>query len=284
VGAGLARRTHGECVSEAINRARGWPGHDVNGGTFKRGLANDAATNTKEAHARSAPFAAYIAHELRTALATQRALLELALTDPDADIAVWRDVGHVVLAACKRQERVLAACITLSRSDAELRRCEILDLAAIIAELLQSTDLHGHTATVSLEPAPTTGDPVLIERLLDSLLANAVRHNDARGWIAITASTKARRAVVSFENTGTPIPADELSRLFEPFEQVHPPGAHAGLGLGLAIVKAIADSHSAQISARARTGGGLRLEVAFPLAAVRREVRLSPGHASRLTP
>jgi len=42
---------------------------------------------------RSAPFAAYIAHELRTALATQRSLLELALSDPDADIAVWRDTN-----------------------------------------------------------------------------------------------------------------------------------------------------------------------------------------------
>ena len=48
------------------------------------------ATNPRRAHAGSAPFAAYIAHELGTALATQRALLELALTDPDADIAAFQ--------------------------------------------------------------------------------------------------------------------------------------------------------------------------------------------------
>jgi signal transduction histidine kinase len=264
--AGPAPRTQGqECRLHSQPRQRLTRPRRVNEEPLKRRLANDVATNTNGGHARSASFAAYIAHELRTALATQRALLELALTDPDADIAAWHEVGHDVLAACKQQERVLRACITLSRNEAEPGRCETLDLAAIIAELLQSTDLHGHTATVSLEPAPTTGDPVLIERLLDSLLANAVRHNDARGWIAITASTKARRAVVSFENTGTPIPADELSRLFEPFEQVHPPGAHAGLGLGLAVVKAIADAHGAHISAHPRSGGGLRLEVAFPL-------------------
>ena len=192
----------------------------MNEGTHKRGLANDAAAMTKEAHARSAPFAAYIAHELRTTLATQRALLELALTDSDADIAAWREVGHDVLASCKQQERVLTACITLSRGEAELDSCEILDLAAIVAELLQSTDLQGHTASVSLEPAPTSGDPVLIERLLDNLLANAVRHNDGSGWIAITAGIKARRAVITIENPGTPITAGELARLFEPFEQI----------------------------------------------------------------
>jgi signal transduction histidine kinase len=246
---------------------------------LERGLANDATTNTKEAHARSAPFAAYVAHELRTALATQRALLELALTDPDADIAAWCDVGREVLAACKRQERVLTACVTLSRSEAVGRR-ETLDLAAIIVELLQSADLQRQTATVSLEPAPTTGDRVLIERLLDNLLTNAVRHNDAGGWIAITTGTTAGRAVVTIENTGALIPAAELARLFEPFEQIHPQGPSAGLGLGLAVVKAIADAHGAQVNAQARPGGGLRLEVAFPLGSAPRDAVSLPVAAT----
>jgi signal transduction histidine kinase len=239
--------------------------------------ADDAVATMKEAHTRAAPFAAYIAHELRSPLATQRALLELALADPNADLAAWREVGHDLLAACKQQERVLAACITLSRSEAGLGRCEHVDLAAIAAELLHSTDLQGHTATVSLEPAPTTGDPVLIERLLDNLLANAIRHNRASGWIAVTARTEARRAVVAIENTGTAIRADELARLFEPFEQIHPQAVCAGLGLGLAVVKAIADAHAARISAQVRPGGGLRLEVAFPLRAAPREGAPQPG-------
>jgi signal transduction histidine kinase len=252
---------------------------------LERGLANDATTNTRAAHARSAPFAAYVAHELRTALATQRALVELALTDPEADIAAWRDVGHDVLAACKRQERVLTACLTLSRSEVALGPSEILDLAALLAELVQSADLQGRTATVSLEPAPTNGDPVLLERLLENLLTNAVRHSDAGGWIAITARTNARRAVVTIENTGTLIPADELARLFEPFEQFHPPGPHAGLGLGLAVVKAIADAHGARIGAQARPGGGLRLEVAFPsTSAPRAAVSLSRSRDGAVDP
>src|SRR5580658_7392718 len=119
-------------------------------------LTNNATAKMKEAQAGAAPFVAYIAHELRNSLATQRAILELTLADRNADVAVWRDAGHDVLAACRQQERVLAACI---------------------AGLLRSTDLGGFTTTVSLEPAATTGDQVLIERLLDNLLANAVRHN-----------------------------------------------------------------------------------------------------------
>jgi signal transduction histidine kinase len=212
---------------------------------------------------RETPFAAYIAHELRNPIAAQRALVELALADPTTDLTEWREIGQDVLDACKRQERLLAACIALSRGDVDLRRRETVDLAAVVAELLRATDLQGRTARVNLEPAVTRGDPVLLERLLDNLLTNAVRHNHAGGWIAVTAGTQARRAVVAVENTGAPIPCTEVSRLFEPFQRGRAPAVSGGLGLGLAVVKAIADAHGARLSARVRPGGGLRIEVGF---------------------
>jgi len=52
-------------------------------------------------------FAAYVAHELRTPLATQRALLELALTDPSTDAVAWHEIANDVLESCKQQERLL---------------------------------------------------------------------------------------------------------------------------------------------------------------------------------
>jgi signal transduction histidine kinase len=63
-------------------------------------------------------FAACLAHELRTPLATQRALLELALADPNTDAAGWREIGEDVFAACRQQERLLEACLTLAHSKA----------------------------------------------------------------------------------------------------------------------------------------------------------------------
>jgi signal transduction histidine kinase len=213
----------------------------------------------------TAPFAAYIAHELRSPLATQRALLELALTDRDADTNAWREIGYEVLDACLQQERLLEACLVLTRSEAGLDRCELVDISSLTARLLRLADLNGLTVDVRLDPAPTNGDAALIERLLHNVLANAVRHNRAGGWIAITAGCSRSETLFTIENTGDSIPADELARLFEPFRRSPNGRSPAGFGLGLAIVRAIADAHGARITARARPSGGLRVEVAFPL-------------------
>jgi signal transduction histidine kinase len=62
------------------------------------------------------------------------------------------------------------------------------------------------------------------------------------------------------------IPADELARLFQPFQRLshHPGPSDDGFGLGLAIVRAIANAHDAAVTAQAPTGGGLRIDIDFP--------------------
>jgi K+-sensing histidine kinase KdpD len=62
------------------------------------------------------------------------------------------------------------------------------------------------------------------------------------------------------------IPAGELARLFRPFQRLNSNAAASadGVGLGLAIVQAIADAHDATLTARARPGGGLRIDIGFP--------------------
>ena len=215
---------------------------------------------------RPAPFAAYIAHELRTPLAAQRALLELVLADPTADVATWREIGGDVLGAWMQQERLLEACLTLARSQGGPQRCEPVDLAAIAAEALDTHDPIGLESVVALEPARTTGDRALVERLAANLVSNAIRHNIVGGRIEIATHAESGRAVLSVANTGPAIPAGELNRLFRPFERFssHADIAADGVGLGLAIVREIATAHDAIVTARARTGGGLGIVVAFP--------------------
>ncbi len=215
-------------------------------------------------------FVACVAHELRAPLATQRALLELALADPNADVVDWREIGEDVLHACRRQERLLESCLALARSRGRLQRCEPVDLAAIAAEALRAHDLSELESVVALEPAWTTGDPDLLERLAANLVSNAIRHNVDGGRIEVATHTESGRSpfsVLLVANTGPPVPAAELPRLFQPFQRLNanPMTLSDGVGLGLAIVEAIALAHSALVTARSRTGGGLRIDIAFPL-------------------
>jgi signal transduction histidine kinase len=211
-------------------------------------------------------YAAYVAHELRTPLATQRVLLELALADRSADVASWRATGEDVLAACRRQERLLEACFTLARSRGRTEQSEPIDVSLIVTGVLRAHDLGGLERVVVLEPAWTSGDPDLLECLVANLVSNAIRHNVAGGRIDVATHAEGGRAALSIANTGPPIPAGELRRLFQPFQRLSssPKRFSEGLGLGLAIVQAIADVHSAIVTARVRVGGGLEIEVSFP--------------------
>jgi len=211
-------------------------------------------------------FLAYAAHELRSEVALQRTLTEVALADPSADTAALREMGERVVAACVRQERLLEALLTLSRSECARLRREPVDLAATAAEVLRAHGHHGLRGTIALEPARTTGNPLLVERLVANLVANAIRHNVPGGRLDIATNTAAGLATFMITNTGPVIPSGELTRLFQPFQRLRP---HAGpcadgVGLGLAIVQAIATSQDATVTARARAGGGLRIDVGFP--------------------
>jgi signal transduction histidine kinase len=217
-------------------------------------------------------FVAFAAHELRGEITVQLALAEATLADPHTDAAALREMGEGIVAGCWRQERLLEALLTLSRSEYGRLRREPVDLAATTAEVLRAHDHPGLITTTALEPARATGDPRLIERLVTNLVANAIRHNIPGGRLDIATRPAAGRATFTIANTGPVIPADELARLFQPFQRLsnHPGPSDDGFGLGLAIVRAIANAHDATVTAQAPNGGGLRIDIDFPTETPRR--------------
>jgi signal transduction histidine kinase len=217
-------------------------------------------------------FVANASHELRTPLTRAQTVAEVALGDPEATVDTLRASHERVLAAGRQQERLLEALLTLARSERGLDEREPVDLATVTATMLHArrpeAELRGLYVHATLEPAETSGDPRLAERLVANLIDNALRHNIPHGRIDVTTGTKAGRAVVSVTNTGPPVPADELERLVQPFQRL---GAdridHSdGSGLGLSIVAAIAAAHGATLTTRAQPAGGLDVEVGFPSA------------------
>lgn len=208
-------------------------------------------------------FAAYVAHELRTPIALQRALAEAALGDPRPDM---RAMCEEIIAACDQQQRLIDALLHLTLDHPRLTCRESVDLAAMARRVLGAHEPCRLDRVVALGPAVASGDPTLLERLCANLISNAIRHNIPRGRIEVTTRMDTEHALLCVANTGPVIPCGELPRLFQPFERLGSSrrGCADGLGLGLSIVQSIADAHEAIVVARARAGGGLAIEVRLP--------------------
>jgi signal transduction histidine kinase len=220
-------------------------------------------------------FVANASHELRTPLALSRALLEVALADPDATVRDLRTMGQELIASGAQQEQLIEALLTLAASARGLDRHEPFDLADITAAVLHAP--HPEIGQLRLDvqttitAAPAIGDPRLAQRLVANLVDNALRHNVTGGHITVATRTESGHAVLVIANSGPVIPLGDIDRLFEPFQRLHADRASHpdGHGLGLAIVQSIAAAHSAALSARPRPEGGLHIQVRFPAASTR---------------
>jgi signal transduction histidine kinase len=226
----------------------------------------------EESYEAQRQFVANASHELRTPLARQRALIQVALADPQASFSSLRAAHERVLASEQYLEQMIDALLTLTRGQAGLERRERVDLEILAGRALRARqpELAGRDLDLrlALATAPTAGDPRLIERLIANLIDNAIRHNVPGGHIEVATGIRDRRTFVSIANTGPAVPPKELQRLFQPFQRLDGIRTrhNSGHGLGLSIVHAIANAHCAQLDARARPQGGLSIEVSFPCA------------------
>jgi signal transduction histidine kinase len=191
----------------------------------------------------------------------------VTLADPAASAPSLRAACERVLSIGEQQERMIDSLLTLARSERGLERREPVLLDAIASEVLEDRReqiaRRGLKLDATLDSAPTTGDPRLLERLVTNLIDNAIEHNSHDGWITIATGLDADEALVTVTNSGPVIASAEVERLLRPFQRLGAArvGHGAGHGLGLSIVAAIAAAHGASVSVVPRPGGGLRAEV-----------------------
>ncbi|MEV7278781.1 ATP-binding protein [Streptomyces sp. NPDC093111] len=211
-------------------------------------------------------FAANAAHELRTPLAVQRAAAEIGLAGDPSPERVDR-IRSKLIEVADGSERIIEGLLLLAASDQglqERRRVALDEVARETAAALASEAAErGVAVVVRSGPLTVEGDPVLLERLLHNLVANAVRHNLPEGG-RVEVRTGPDGVMVT--NTGPAVPPETVPLLFEPFRRsaarTHAPDE--GVGLGLSIVDSIARAHGARATATANTrGGGLTVRVRF---------------------
>lgn len=222
-------------------------------------------------------FIANASHELRTPLAINRTLIEVALLEEPQPDKRLRQLCSTLLSVNQRNERLLDGLLTLASSEQRIVDPTPVDLADIAGHVAAEYAPGARDAKVEirtdLQPAPVLGELVLLERVAENLIENAIRYNLPDGWIRIATETAGDRAAFVIENTGPIIPPSDVPRLFEPFQRLSgserradPAGGSMtrGAGLGLSIVRTVARAHGGEAMATPRKDGGLILRVSMP--------------------
>ena len=110
-------------------------------------------------------------------------------------------------------------------------------------------------------------DPLRLEQAVSHLLSNAIKYGAGKP-IAITARLQGDEAVLEIRDHGPGIAEGDRGRLFRRFERAVSLRNYGGLGLGLFLVQEIVEAHGGTVLAENAEGGGERLQLRLPRAAV----------------
>jgi signal transduction histidine kinase len=170
--------------------------------------------------------------------------------------------------------RMVADMLFLAKADHGLMlpSSAPVDVAQEVRELFDYYDALAEEAGVHLSllgEGQIAGDRLMLRRALNNLLSNALRHTPRGGRITVGVLASAQETLVRVENTGTPIPADDLPYLFDRFYRADKSRSHdaaEGSGLGLAITRAVVQAHGGHISVASDTVS-TRFELRLPTGA-----------------
>ncbi len=234
---------------------------------------------------------ANVSHDLRTPLTTCQAHLETLAMKDDLSADERRTYLAVALQQCRRLVRMVDQLLELAKLDA--RQMTFSPEPFQLAELAQDIVLKfarspRRGVTLALEPPPqnvplVVGDIALIERVLDNLLENAVRHARAGGRVTVSLTPGSQTVRVAVHDTGTGIPEGERDRVFDRFYRGDKSrSSESGYaGLGLSIARAILELHGGFIDFVSAAADGTTFFFALPTAAAVGAAREAPRDLPR---
>ncbi len=214
-------------------------------------------------------FASVVAHDLRSPIATSASLAE-TLTTLDLPAAQMRQVASRIAPGLHRALALMDRLHRHARATTSDLQAEVVDLNPVVRHVLD--DLSVRTTAVGATVSQTTllprlaCDKVLVGQALANLIGNALRYAVAEDGEGPTIHISGRHTddgfVLTVEDDGPGIPADEAEGLFER-------GARgvvddAGIGLGLATCRDIVTRHGGRIWAHPSRLGGAGFSMAFP--------------------
>ncbi|MEO5844265.1 MAG: PAS domain-containing protein [Caldimonas sp.] len=233
-----------------------------------------AALAEREIQAKS-QFLSRMSHELRTPLNAVLGFTQLLQIEArqSAEPAQLAKLEHI-RAAGDHLLSLINDVLDLSGLEAGEFRLSLqpVDLGELIRQslpLLQSlASQHGIELETGRAEGVAHADPTRLRQVLINLISNAIKYNRRGGTVRVESHGALGEAMVSVRDTGRGLSAEQIARLFEPFNRfgVESEGIE-GTGIGLVIVKALVDGMGGRIDVESDPGGGTVFSVTLPATA-----------------
>ena len=251
---------------------------------------NEMLDRIEKAFLRVTQFTADASHELRTPISLIRTEAELALRRSRGE-GEYKEALRGILLEAERTTTIVEQLLALARADSgrETLHVEILNLSAAMREVKENwrqvAEIRNLQFSSSIEADLfVAGDVMLLRKLADLLLDNALKYTPAPGNVELSLAKINTNAVLAVRDSGPGIAADEQSRIFERFYRIDKARSReqGGAGLGLAIAKWIVTQHRGTISVTSQLGDGSTFSIELPLATSPTQYSLGaqPGNIS----
>ncbi len=218
-------------------------------------------------------FVSNASHELRTPIASLKALVETlrdgAIDDPPAAKRFLGRMEVEVDSLAQMAEELLQ----LTRIETEGERLSKAPVAVVdlispaVDHLKPQAERAGVSLGMELPPGlePVTVDADRVRQVVTNLVHNAIKFTDPGGSVVVSAGRVGREMVISVQDTGIGISPEDLPRIFERFYKTDRARTSGGTGLGLAIAQHVVQAHSGRIWAESTPGKGSVFSFTLPL-------------------
>ena len=230
-----------------------------------------AQARERDAEAVRRDLISAVSHDLRTPLASLRAMVEAVADEVIDDPASLRRYSFEMGRSVGQLSKLVDDLFELAQLEAgvittETRRSR---LGEIVESALATVAVPAAEKGLRLvAEVDTTADLTCsprLERVLLNLLHNAVQHTPADGTVRLAATLRDDWIELAVEDTGSGIRREDLDRVFDPFFRADPARHGPGAGLGLALSRRIVEAMGGRISAESVAAGGARFAVSLPL-------------------
>lgn len=232
--------------------------------------AREAGALAAADQVRSALLSA-VSHDLRRPLAAAVAAVGgLRAGGPTLSSDDRRELVETADESLTSLSRLVTDLLDVSRAQAGVLAVSLaaVDVADLVLDALEELGLGPDAVELALEPdrSAVTADPVLLQRVLVNVLANAERHAPPGTLVRVDTRTWGRTVELRVIDHGPGIPADRRDDMFAPFQRLGDDDNTTGLGLGLALSKGFTEGMGGTLTPEDTPGGGLTMVITLPAA------------------